>query len=91
MTLKLVETDNIKELPRYNPRLIPSIARTFADKVEAGDFGEATRCVVIVETDEGLERLYWGEEVTHIEAVGILQMALTDAAHKALDSYDEDD
>ena len=90
MTLKLVSTDNVVDIGVYNPMLIPSIARTFADKVEEGEFGEVTRAVVILETDEGLIKFFWGEAPTHLEAVGILQLALHDATVNAIDSYGDD-
>lgn len=85
MTLQLVhDAADVTALPIYNPHVIPEIARTFADKVEAGDFGQVDRCIVIVETTEGLVRLYWGGSIMHIEAVGVLQLSLADATQKAL-------
>jgi hypothetical protein len=85
--LRLVQSDNVAELPRWNPRVISEIARTFANKVENGEFGEVYRVIVIVENDEGLARMYWGNELSHLEAVGMLQLALADATQKATDSY----
>lgn len=89
MTLKLVHDDSadVVEIGIYNPRLIPDIARTFADKLEAGKFGAVTRVITIVETDEGLARIYWGEGIRHAEAVGLLHMALADATDAARAEY----
>lgn len=75
-----VDVGNLAELPVYNPKLIPSIARTFADKVEAGEFGMVERAVVILETDVGPVKFYWGESLTHLEAVGLLHLASIAAA-----------
>lgn len=83
MTLRLVEPAPI-ELKVWNPRLIPDIARTFADKVEAGEFGPVSRCAVVVETDEGQTTMYWGEDLTQIEAIGLLHVALAQATNDAL-------
>ena len=91
MTLKLVhDAENVVELGVYNPALIPEIARTFADKVEDGEFGMVERAVVILETEHGLIKFYWGETPTHLEAVGMLQLALHDATVNAIDSYGDD-
>ena len=89
MTLRLV-SDNVTEIPVYNPHLIPSIARTFADKVEDGEFGEVTRAVVILETDAGPLNFYWGETPSHLEVVGLIQCALLSTTQDALDGYDDD-
>jgi hypothetical protein len=88
MTLKLV-ADNTVALPRYNPKLIPSIARTFADKVEDGEFGEVSRAVVILETDAGPIKFYWGERMSHLEAVGLLHLASIAAAGDAFEDFEE--
>ena len=90
MTLKLV-TDNTVELPIYNPRLIPSIARVFADKFEAGEFGEVTRAVLILETEAGPLPFYWGEEISHFEAIGMLQMAAHQAITDGIAAFMADD
>ena len=91
MTLRLVRDEaDVIPIGVYNPKLIPEIARTFADKVEDGEFGEVERAVVILETDEGLIKFYWGEAPTHLEAVGMLQLALHDATQQAIDSYGDD-
>jgi hypothetical protein len=82
-----VVPNNVEPLPRWNPRDVSNVARAFADKVEAGDFGIVERCLVTVETDVGLVQLYWGDGISHLEAVGILQLALFDATQKATDSY----
>lgn len=91
MTITLaVDNCNVVDLPVYNPALIPSIARTFADKVEAGEFGEVTRAIVILETDAGPLNFYWGETPSHLEVVGLIQLALHETTQDALDSYDEE-
>lgn len=89
MSLKLVEP-NIAEFPIYNPKLIPNIARTFADKVEGGEFGQVERAVVILETEAGPIKFYWGAALTHLEAVGLLHLASIAAAQDAYSDFDDD-
>ena len=74
MTLKLVAPE-VPELPVRNLMDIPAMARGFADDLEANDYGEVTRAVVIVDTPDGLHILGWGENVTTFEAIGILECA----------------
>jgi hypothetical protein len=65
----------IHALPVTNWRNIPSIARDFADRVEAGDFGEVTRAMVVLDTEHGIHTLSWGEEATSLYAMGMFQAA----------------
>lgn len=81
MTLKLV-ADNVETLPVYNPKAIPSIARTFADKLEGGEFGEVNRVVVLCETDEGLVPMYWGDDLTHYDAIAMLHLGMVEATER---------
>jgi hypothetical protein len=89
MTLRVV-ADNVTELPVHNPHLIPSIARTFADKCEDGEFGEVSRAVLILETDTGPLRFFWGDSFTHEEAVGTLFLAAHAATVDAIDDFEDD-
>jgi hypothetical protein len=90
MTLRVV-ADNTVELPVHNPKLIPSVARAFANKAEAGEFGAIDRAVLILETDTGPLSFYWGEELTHYEAIGMLQMAAHLATVDGIDAFLADD
>lgn len=75
---------NVANLPRHNPHLIPGIARTFADKIEAGEFGQVDRVIVLLETDDaGILPLYWGDRITHVEALGLLHLGLAEATVRA--------
>ena len=88
--MKLVhDADNVEPLPVHNPTLIPSIARTFADKCEAGVFGEVERAVLVLETDDGPLKFFWGEPLTHYEAVGMLTVAAHIASTDAVDDFDD--
>lgn len=91
MTLRLVDKDNVVEAEVYNPKLIPSIARAFADKAEAGRFGKVKRAVLVLETDEGPLKFYWGEPLTHYEAVGLLHVATHNASSAATDGFANQD
>jgi hypothetical protein len=86
MTLKIV-ADNTVELQVYNFQDIAACARRFADQLEAGEQGEPTRVVLVVETDEGLGLSIWGEIATGFELVGILDAAKM----RAHESIGEDD
>jgi hypothetical protein len=77
------DNTNVEHIEVYNPRLIPSIARTFADKLEADAFGDVARVIVLVETDEGIIPLYWGGGITHVEAIGLLHLGLAEATERA--------
>jgi hypothetical protein len=87
MTELRVVADNTIELQVYNPKIIPSIARAFADKAEAGELGAITQAIVLVENEDGVTRLYWGEQPQHSEILAMLQIALTQATQAAIDSY----
>lgn len=75
MSLKLVVPDNVAELPVGNLMDIAGMARRFADHLDAGEYGEVTRAVVIVETSDALTLLGWGENTTAYELMGMFEAA----------------
>ena len=76
MTLKLVhDDDNVEKLEIRNLMDIPAMARGFADDMDAEVYGTVQRAIVIVDCDDGIRVLGWGESVTQYEAIGILEAA----------------
>lgn len=65
--------DNVEKLEVRNLMDIPAMARGFADDLEAGDYGEVERVIVVIDTPDGLRTLGWGESVSNYEAIGILE------------------
>lgn len=74
MTLKLVVPDNISELPVENVKDLAAQARTFADKLEAGEFGEVTRVLTVIDGSP-LRFQYSGDTATAYELMGLLTAA----------------
>jgi hypothetical protein len=74
VTLRLVE--NVSELPVRNLSDVAAMARGFGDDIEAGDYGDVHRAVVIVQGEDGtLTMLGWGENTTAFELMGICEAA----------------
>ena len=67
MTLKVVP------LPVANLNDIPGMARLFADEVAKGLFGNVRSAVVILDTDDEVHTIHWGECSTLHQAIGILE------------------
>lgn len=67
--------DNVTELPRGNLRDVADMAHRFADRVDAGELGEVNRAVCIVENENGLVLLGWGEGTTAYELMGLFEAA----------------
>lgn len=61
--------------PGTNWRDIAGCARDFADRADAGEFGEITRAMLVLDTDTGFHTLSWGEAACPIYVVGMLQCA----------------
>lgn len=53
---------------------IAAEARDFADAVDAGEFGQPNAAIVIT-SGAGLETHYWGEGMSLVDAIGILETA----------------
>jgi hypothetical protein len=68
----IVDNSNIETIPIGNLQDIGDMARRFADQVEANDYGEVTRVMVIVETPDGLSANLWGENANGYEKIGML-------------------
>lgn len=68
----VIDNSNIETIPVGNLMDIGGMARRFADQVEAKDYGEVTRVMVIVETPDGLSANLWGENANGYEKIGML-------------------
>lgn len=73
--MKLAVDNTIAELPVRNLMDIAAMARGFAEDLEKAEYGEVTRALVIVDSEDGLRILGWGESVSMYEAIGILEAA----------------
>lgn len=69
--MKLV-VDNVEQLPVGNLMDIAGMSRRFADQVEAGACGAVNRVMVIVENEDGISGLLWGENANSCEKMGML-------------------
>ena len=75
MTLKLV-ADNTVELPVGNLMDIGGMARRFADDMDAKQYGDVFRTVVVVQREDGaLHILGWGENTSSYELMGLFESA----------------
>ena len=61
MSLSLVEPDNLATIYKAHVTDIAAMARKFADDIEAGEYGIASRALVILEREDGLAIFGWGE------------------------------
>lgn len=75
MTELRIVADNTIDLNIYNFQDIAACARKFADQLEAGEQGEPTRVIVILDTPDGVALNLWGENVNGFEMVGLLEVA----------------
>lgn len=75
MTLKLVDPDNVTELPVYNFQDMAGCARKFADQLEAGKQGEPIRCVLVAQSDDAMAISVWGESASAHLLMGIFEAA----------------
>lgn len=85
MTIKIaVDDTNVEAFPALNLQDIAACARKFADCLEAGDFGEISMAMLVIETQDTLETLHWGETISIREAIGIFDIAKAHFVSKAL-------
>jgi len=73
VSLKLV-TDNTVELPVENVMDLPGQARHFADRLEAGDFGNVSRVLIVID-GAPLRFQYSGAGASAYELMGLLNAA----------------
>ena len=68
-----VDNGNVTPIGTGNLMDIPGMARRFADQVESGGYPNTTRAIVIIERDDGLSILSWGEATTAYELMGLFE------------------
>lgn len=73
--MKLIVDNDVQQLPVRNLMDIPLMARGFADDLEAGDYGDVQRVIVVIDSSEGIRTLGWGDSTGTFEAIGILEAA----------------
>ena len=66
---------NVTDLQISNVQDIVQMADTFATDVSEGEYGLVRRVLVIVDGDEGLTLLGWGEGLSPFEAMGLYDAA----------------
>ena len=72
MTIKLA-VDNVTPIPCSNLRDVAAMARKFADDLDAGQYGEVNRVVVIAENGDGISIFGWGVATTAYELMGLFE------------------
>ena len=76
MALKLAhDADAVIALDVYNFQDIAGCARRFADQLERGEQGEPKRVILVLEHEDGIALVSWGENPTGYELLGILEAA----------------
>lgn len=75
MKLVVNNDSNIETLPIGNLMDIGGMARIFADDVDAGKWGEVERTLVVIQNENGLTILGWGENTSAYEMMGVFEAA----------------
>ncbi len=76
MTLKIaVDNTNVTEFPHCNLMDIAAMSRRFADNIDAGEWPDMSRAVLLVEFGGSLAVLPWGESTTPYELMGLFEAA----------------
>ena len=70
------------------PRHIPEMAREFADRAEAGEFGTLISATLVIEAMDGVETVFWGETPTRTEIIGLLELAKAKTLSDLLGEYE---
>lgn len=72
----IIDNENVSEFPIRNLNDVPQMARGFADDIDAGEWHEIHRAVVIVQHEDGsLSLLGWGENTSPYELMGLFEAA----------------
>ena len=76
MSIRLVsDNTNVEELPVGNLRDVAGMARRFGDAIDKGEWGQVDRVVCILENENGISLLGWGENTTAYELMGMFEAA----------------
>jgi hypothetical protein len=92
MTLRVVSDAELGDadiipIGLSNPRLIPDMAREFANMAERGEFGMLISATLVIESADGVETVFWGETPTRTEIIGLLEVAKAKTLSELLDEY----
>ncbi len=67
---------NVVDLTRNSLVNVPANLRSFADRIDAGEFGSVTRAATILETDREQKTFAWGHIHNIQMLIGVLQTAI---------------
>lgn len=72
----VVDNSNVETIPVGNLLDVSGMARGFADEVDDGQHGQVNRVILIVEHEDGIKLLGWGErDCTPYELMGLFEAA----------------
>ena len=69
------DNTNVEHLPIRNLSDIAGMARGFADDVDAGQWGQVDRVICLLENENGISILGWGDNTTAYELMGMFEAA----------------
>jgi hypothetical protein len=71
----IVDNTNVEQLPIRNLADIAGMARGFGDDMDAGRWGTVDRVICLVENEDGIRILGWGNNTTAYELMGMFEAA----------------
>ena len=71
----VVDNSNVEQLPIRNLADIAGMARGFADDIDQGRWGTVDRVIFLVENEDGIRILGWGNNTTAYELMGMFESA----------------
>lgn len=76
MTLRIVsDNTNVENLPIRNLADIGGMSRGFADDIDEGKWGKVDRVICLVENENGISILGWGDNTSAYELMGMFEAA----------------
>ena len=70
-----VDNSNVTQIPVGNLMDPADMARRFADNIDAGKWGQIGRVIVIVEHENSMVIMPWGENTGPYELMGMFEAA----------------
>jgi hypothetical protein len=71
----VIDNENVSHLPIRNLADIAGMARGFADDIDQGRWGTVDRVICLVENEDGIRILGWGENTSAYELMGMFEAA----------------
>ena len=91
MTLRVVvDNGNTVPFPALEAADVAQDARDFALAVESGKIGQIQSALLVLETDNGVETIIWGDNLTVAEAIGVIELAKARFINEAFRDDEED-